>query len=149
MLGFGPHLVFDGYGCPQRRLEDLDGLYRLLDQLPDQIGMTKIMPPYVFRHGEPGESACGVSGFVLIAESHISVHTFPARHYLNADVFSCEPFDVEDAVRALKAAFSPRRVEWKLLDRGKEFPKSLDRSRPIVERDRLVIARSHGLEVSR
>lgn len=149
MVGFGPHLVFDGYGCPQRRLGDLDGLYRLLDQLPGQIGMTKIMPPYVFRHGDPADAAFGVSGFVLIAESHISVHTFPQRRYLNVDVFSCEPFDVENAVRALKTAFTPRRVEWKLLDRGKEFPKSLDRSRGIVERDRLVIAQTHGLEVSR
>jgi S-adenosylmethionine decarboxylase len=139
MLGFGPHLVFDGNGCPRSRLEDLDGLYRLLDQLPDHIGMTKIMPPYVFRHGAPGDPEFGVSGFVLIAESHISVHTFPERRFVNVDVFSCAPFNVEDAVKALKQAFVPRHVEWKLLDRGREFPKSLDRSRGIVERDRIAV----------
>lgn len=149
MLGFGPHLVFDGHGCPAARLGDLDALYRLLDSLPDRIRMTKIMPPYVFRHGIGGRASEGVSGFVLIAESHISVHTFPARKYVNVDIFSCEDFDVEDALLALRQAFAPRRVEWKLLDRGREFPKQIGPTRAIVARDRLLVAREIGLEASR
>ena len=149
MLGFGPHLVFDGFGCPSTRLGDLDALYGLLDSLPDRIRMTKIMPPYVFRHGVAGEASGGVSGFVLIAESHISVHTFPARRFVNVDIFSCEHFDVEDALAALREAFAPRRVDWKLLDRGLEFPKHIGPSRTIVERDRRLVARGLGLEASR
>ena len=148
MLGFGPHLVFDGHGCPASRLGGVESLYRILDGLPDRIGMTKIMPPYVFRHGTPGEASAGVSGFVLIAESHISVHTFPGRRFVSVDIFSCENFDVEDALGALRAAFAPRRVDWKLLDRGREFPKRIGESRAIVARDRRAVARSVGLEVS-
>ena len=149
MLGFGPHLVFDGRGCPAARLGDLDALYGLLDSLPDRIRMTKIMPPYVFRHGATGQASEGLSGFVLIAESHISIHTFPARHFVNVDIFSCEHFDVEDALAALKQEFQPQRVEWKLFDRGREFPKHLERSRAIVERDRRTVARGLGLEAAR
>jgi S-adenosylmethionine decarboxylase len=149
MLGFGPHLVFDGFGCPASRLGDLDALYGLLDSLPEQIRMTKIMPPYVFRHGTSGDRGEGISGFVLIAESHISVHTFPSRSYVNVDVFSCENFDVEDALAAIKRAFAPRRVAWKLLDRGREFPKHVGQSRALVERDRRLVARGIGLEASR
>lgn len=148
-VGFGPHLVFDGTGCPLDRLVNLDELYQLLDGLPDRIHMTKIMPPYVFRHGEPGDPMYGLSGFVLIAESHISLHTFPGRHYVNADIFSCEQFDVEDALAALKSAFAPRQTEWKLLDRGREFPKHIAASRAIVARDRRLVARDLGLEASR
>ena len=149
MLGFGPHLVFDGSGCPSTRLSNLDALYRLLDSLPERIRMTKIMPPYVFRHGVAGDESEGVSGFVLIAESHISVHTFPARRFVSADIFSCESFDVEDALAALREAFAPRRVDWKLLDRGREFPKHIGPSRAIVERHRRLVARGIGLEASR
>ena len=148
-VGFGPHLVFDGFGCPRERLEDLTALYRLLDGLPDRIRMTKIMPPYVFRHGQPEDPAGGLSGFVLIAESHISLHTFPGRGYVNADVFSCETFDVEDALAALREAFAPARVEWKLLDRGREFPKHIAASRAIVNRDRRQVKLRLGLEASR
>ncbi|NOT35628.1 MAG: S-adenosylmethionine decarboxylase proenzyme [Candidatus Eisenbacteria bacterium] len=149
MTGFGPHLVFDAYGCPPDRLGDLQGLYGLLDGLPERIQMTKIMPPYVFRHaGAPGME--GLSGFVLIAESHISIHTFPKRKFINVDIFSCNDFDVEDALRELTGAFSPRRVDWRLLDRGLEFPKNLGDSRQLVEQERRrVSARSMGLGVSR
>jgi S-adenosylmethionine decarboxylase len=149
MNGFGPHLVYDGYGCPSARLEDLQGLYSLLDELPDRIHMTKIMPPYVFRHAVRDGSQ-GLSGFVLIAESHISVHTFPTRKFVNVDVFSCNAIDVEETLNALRDTFTPKRVDWKLLDRGLEFPKSIGDTRMLVERDRrLVAARAMGLGVSR
>ena len=148
-VGFGPHLVFDGHGCPARRLDDLARIYGLLDRLPDQIKMTKIMPPYVFRHGSPGGVDGGLSGFVLIAESHISIHTFPGRRFVNVDVFSCENFDVETVLATLKRAFAPRRVEWKLLDRGREFPKNIGPSRAAVLHDRTTLVREMGLEASR
>jgi S-adenosylmethionine decarboxylase len=130
-------------------LEDLQGLYSLLDELPDRIHMTKIMPPYVFRHAVRDGSQ-GLSGFVLIAESHISVHTFPTRKFVNVDVFSCNAIDVEETLNALRDTFTPKRVDWKLLDRGLEFPKSIGDTRMLVERDRrLVAARAMGLGVSR
>ena len=50
MNGFGPHLMMDGYGCDKKKLHDLNLIYRLLDELPTRIGMTKIMPPYVFKY---------------------------------------------------------------------------------------------------
>ena len=148
-VGFGPHLVFDGSGCPVSRLDDLSRLYTLLERLPDRIHMTKIMPPYVFRHGSPGSAEEGLSGFVLIAESHISMHTFPFRRFVNVDIFSCEDFDVEDTLHALREEFQPQSVEWKLLDRGREFPKHLARSRAVVAHDRRTVARSLGLEALR
>ncbi len=144
--GFGPHLVFDGYGCSSDRLEDMDRIYTLLDSLPARIRMTKIMPPYVFRHATPGRGGDGISGFVLIAESHIAVHTFPRRRFLNVDVFSCQAFDVELVLAALKEVFAPRRIEWKLLDRGLEFPKAIGTARASVLQDRAWVARSLGLE---
>ena len=81
--GFGLHLTLDGYGCSYEQLTNLDLIYQFLDQCPDLIHMTKIMPPYVFKyHGKVPED-WGLSGFVLIAESHISIHTFPDRGYLS------------------------------------------------------------------
>ncbi len=147
--GFGPHLVFDGYGCSPERLGDMAEIYALLDTLPARIRMTKIMPPYVFRHATPGRGGDGVSGFVLIAESHIAVHTFPRPRFLNVDVFSCQTFDVELVLAALKEVFTPRRVEWKLLDRGLEFPKTIGSARAGVMQDRAWVARSLGLEALR
>ena len=148
-MGFGPHLVFHGLRCPASRLEDMDRLYRLLDSLPDRIHMTKIMPPYVLRHTDAAGAVTGYSGFVLIAQSHITVHTFPPRGLVSADIFSCENFDVEDALRALKETFRPQKVDWQLLDRGSEFPRDIAGSRALVEQERRRVASALGLEVLR
>jgi S-adenosylmethionine decarboxylase len=146
-LGFGPHLVFDGRGCPPTRLADLAHLYATLEGLPDRIGMTKIMPPYVFRHSQPGTPE-GLSGFVLIAESHISLHTFPDTGHLHADVFSCRTFSAERVLAELKRAFVPRRAVWRVLDRGSEFPKSIARSRAAVAAQRRAAVMRLGLGVT-
>jgi S-adenosylmethionine decarboxylase len=148
-MGFGPHLIFDGHRCPASRLVHLDRIYEFLEALPERIGMTRIMPPYVFRHAGHGASAGGISGFVLIAESHIGIHTFPDRNFVNADIFSCETFDVQTVLAELKASFAPARMEWKLLDRGREFPKSVGQSRAAAAQERWQVARTLGLEVSR
>ncbi|HEX9240283.1 MAG TPA: S-adenosylmethionine decarboxylase, partial [Candidatus Bathyarchaeia archaeon] len=90
---FGPHLTLDLSECDRRKLSDLSHIYDLLDELPDVIGMHKITPPYTFIY-RPGDnpSEWGVSGFVIIAESHISIHTFPDRNSAFVDIFSCKQF---------------------------------------------------------
>ena len=148
-VGFGPHLVFHGFRCPMARLDHLEHLYRVLDELPERIHMTKIMPPYVLRHDARDGAEIGFSGFVLIAQSHISIHTFPSRGLVNVDVFSCEPFDVEDAIAELQRSFRPRRIEWQLLDRGSEFPRDIAGSRAVVGQERRRVVSALGLEALR
>jgi len=137
-MGFGPHLVLDGYAHQgSTRLGDLELLYTALDELPDRIKMTKIMPPYVFRNGDPSQpESYGLSGFVLIAESHISLHTFPYRRFLNADIFSCHPFDVGQALRYLEETFELESYNHAILDRGTEFPKDLAGARAVTKKQR-------------
>ena len=124
---FGSHLTLDGYGCSRDALADIQAIYQFLDRAPAEIGMTKIMPPHVIEYrpppGRPPED-WGVTGFVIIAESHISIHTFPEFLYLSLDIFSCKPFSTGDATRMVIDQFGIRRVEVNLLDRGLEFPRN-------------------------
>ena len=124
ITGFGQHLTLDGYGCPPEKLSDLDQIYEFLEYCPDRIHMTKIMPPYVFKYFGKVPEDWGVSGFVLIAERHISIHTFPDRGYLSLDIFSCKEFDSQEAVAYVTKLFGVARYEMTLLDRGLEFPKN-------------------------
>ena len=57
-------------------------------------------------------------GFVLIAESHISIHTFPERGYLSLDIFSCKDFDHEQAVDYATELFGIARHEINLVGPG-------------------------------
>ena len=133
------HLVVDGYDGDPLKLQDVDLIARFLDEYPAAIGMTKIVPPLVYTyHGETPED-WGVSGFVLIAESHISIHTFPDRGYVNIDIFSCKDFDPSPSVDDVKAAFSLPEVRVWTLDRGIAFDGNHS-ARPDLsgERSRLV-----------
>ncbi|MYJ73499.1 MAG: adenosylmethionine decarboxylase [Rhodospirillaceae bacterium] len=53
----------------------------------------------------------GVSGVVVLAESHIAIHTWPERGYAAADVFMCGTCDPYRAVAVLQEAFAPGRIE--------------------------------------
>ena len=122
--GFGPHLTIDGYGCDQEKLTDLDLVFTILDELPEMINMNKIMPPYVVRYKGVDPLDWGISGIVMIAESHICIHTFPEKNYVSIDIFSCQPFDVDFAYNYFKKAFNFDKIEKHLVMRGKYFPKT-------------------------
>jgi S-adenosylmethionine decarboxylase len=92
------HLIIDGYGSDSQILQDEEFLHQLLDSYPSMIGMTKISDPIVFKYVGNKPEEWGISGFVVIAESHISFHTFVERCYINIDIFSCRDFDTKQAI---------------------------------------------------
>jgi S-adenosylmethionine decarboxylase len=138
--GFGPHLILDCYGCPKEKLADIDFIFNILDTFPAKIGMTKIMPPYVFKYVGKVPEDWGISGVVLIAESHISIHTFPDKEHAFIDIFSCKDFDTDYARAELLDIFEAAHHEMILLNRGVEFPKNIHRSADLVMKERKAIA---------
>ena len=136
------HLVIDGYGGDSAMLEDADAIYRFLDEYPDAIGMTKITPPHVYTYAGQKPEDVGISGFVLIAESHISVHTFPRRRYVNIDVFSCKEFDTQKALEELKVMFSLEEVRSWTLERGLEYSDPSHAARAVDAERVQIITRS-------
>lgn len=137
---FGPHLILEAYGCPQELLGDLGLISQTLDAYPAQLDMTKIMPPYVFTYKGTVPDDWGVSGVVLIAESHISIHTFPDKGFVTLDIFSCRDFDVDAAIDYFCSVFKPERWDKEVLMRGREFPRSLGRAVSTVENERVRLA---------
>jgi len=68
-----------------------------------------------FHHFSPYS---GVSGVVVLAESHISIHTWPERNYAAIDVFMCGDCDPHDSIPTFKRAFQPESIEVTLHKRG-------------------------------
>ena len=139
---FGPHLILEAYGCPKAALADLSIISQALDAYPEKLDMTKIMPPYVFRYSGAVPEDWGVSGVVLIAESHISIHTFPDKGFVTLDIFSCREFDIQAAIDYFCQIFKPESYEKQVLMRGREFPRSSGRAGRIIEAERVRIAAS-------
>ncbi len=68
-----------------------------------------------FHHFSPYS---GVSGVVVLAESHISIHTWPEKNYAAIDIFMCGDCDPHDALPSIKRAFQPGSVEVQHHKRG-------------------------------
>ena len=111
------HLIIDGFSDKKDILQDEKFIYDLLNAYPAKIGMTKIKDPVVFRYSGVKPQDWGVSGLVFIAESHISLHTFVERKFINIDVFSCKDFDAERIMDDMKKNFSLKRMRSCLVRR--------------------------------
>jgi S-adenosylmethionine decarboxylase len=121
---FGIHVMVDGYGASPERLSDRAYLLSLLYDLPEQLGMHRICEPELVEVGpmNPKDSG-GLSGFVMIAESHISFHTFPKRGFVTADLYTCQAhMDGEKIAQMLKSAFALKDADVFIQKRGMRYP---------------------------
>lgn len=111
------HLIIDGYSDSKEILQDEQFVAHWLENYPPKIGMTKISPPYVVRCVGSNPQDWGISGFIFINESHIAIHTFVERNYVNIDVFSCKDFDTEKVTRDFQDKFQLVKSRTCLIDR--------------------------------
>jgi len=99
----GTHLLLDLWQAS--RLDDIDHIETALRECVEASGATLLH--IHLHHFTPS----GVSGVAVLAESHISVHTWPERGYAAFDVFMCGGVRPEEAVPVLERAFTPGRME--------------------------------------
>lgn len=121
---FGPHLMLDLSGCKKETLSSLKLHFDYLNEIPDLIGMTKITQPYVFPYSGLVPEDKGTTGVIIIAESHLSIHSFEDKGYIFIDIFSCKPFDIEKVIKETIERFQPEDCQIRMERRGLNFPRS-------------------------
>jgi S-adenosylmethionine decarboxylase len=109
----GLHLLIDFWGGEQP--SDLDRVERLLRTAASACGAT-VLDVRVHGFGDGG----GITGVAILAESHISLHTWPERDYIALDIFLCGNRDPKPALEALRLALRPGRVKVSSHCRGAE-----------------------------
>lgn len=121
---FGLHLTVDGYYGNKKRLNDIELIYKFLDELPAKVYMRKLMPPYViYVPPVSKKDTGGISGFVIIAESHVSIHTFPDKGFATIDIYTCKnELNIKTIKNYIKKLFLFKDMEVNLFTRGKNFP---------------------------
>ncbi len=120
---FGLHLTFDGYRGDFATLNNRKKVINFLNSLVKKLRMIKLIGPCVVRvkdnhKKDPG----GYTGFVVIQESHISVHTFPSRGFVSIDVYSCNDFDYKSGASFIKKFFKVKSAETCVIVRGRRYP---------------------------
>jgi len=113
LYALGRHLLLELKNCNEEVLDDLDFLKDCLNEAAIQCGATVVGES--FYHFSP----YGVSGVVNIAESHISIHTWPEYRYAAVDVFTCgESVEPEKAVKLITERLEAKNSSLIELRRG-------------------------------
>ncbi len=107
----GVHLILDLWESD--RLDAPEAIEAALVAAAEAAGATVLSRDFhVFSPNN------GVSGVVVLAESHISIHTWPERRFAAVDIFMCGACDPMKAIPVLKAAFQPERITLQEIKRG-------------------------------
>lgn len=107
----GRHFIIDLFGAS--RLDELETMETALRRAVELAGATLLH--IHLHHFDPNG---GISGVAVLAESHISVHTWPENDYAAFDVFMCGDARPELTVEVFEQAFGPERVGVRELLRG-------------------------------
>jgi len=112
-MTMGTHILANLYGCPKDCMEKADVVLNLLNDVVSEAKLTKV-----------GESAhqfepIGATAIVLLAESHISIHTWPEKDgFAAVDIFTCgNEGDANEAFKVLVDKFKPHHFDKKEVKR--------------------------------
>lgn len=105
------HLMLELYNIERETLSNEPLMRRVLDEYPSRIGMEKVSPVHLYDIETSNPLDAGLSGFVVIAQSHVSLHAWPEYGEVDIDICSCKEFSQEDAIAFAKEIFLTDDVE--------------------------------------
>jgi len=109
----GRHIIAELYGVRKELISNEKTVREIVEEVVREAGLNKVGS--VYKQFNPH----GVTGIVLIAESHISIHTWPEYELVNLDVFTCgDASKAEKAFQLFLEKFKPKSYRHYILDRG-------------------------------
>lgn len=107
------HLLVECLACDVARLDDAPALEAALRRAAEAVGAR------VVGAGFHRFAPQGVTGFLLLEESHLSIHTWPERRYAAVDLFTCGASDPAEALPVLREALGAERLDVLRVARGR------------------------------
>lgn len=119
---FGYHMTMDCYGCDRKAIDSMEVCYNYLDRMTEIMKVHKQSPPFVV-YTDPIKypEKAGISGWVPIVESGISIHTLTPTGFISIDVYSCKKYNVEKVRDFTKKMFKPKEIEEQHFLRGEKY----------------------------
>ena len=109
----GDHILLEFHGCPSYIIADSDKVRHIFLRAA-RISRAHIVDSFFHKFNPHG-----VSGIIVISESHFAIHTWPEYEYAALDLFSCSKnIDLESTIQYLKENLKPKAVSTVELKRG-------------------------------
>ncbi|BBL70115.1 adenosylmethionine decarboxylase [Methylogaea oryzae] len=107
------HMILELYDCEAGQFDDVQWVEQVM------VGAAKAANATIISVSFNKFNPIGISGVVVISESHLTIHTWPEYKYAAIDIFTCgDVLDGDAAVNYLKTAFESDRIDVRRLDRG-------------------------------
>jgi S-adenosylmethionine decarboxylase len=110
----GREWIIDAHGCDASVLCNVECLAALVDRVIAALALTPVVPPVWHTFPAPG----GITGFVLLAESHVACHTFPEFGSICMNVFCCRPRPDVDFAALFREMLGATRTCVQCVDRA-------------------------------
>lgn len=107
----GKNLVIDYYNCDEAVLNNPEAVKKLIHEISAGIEVNIVQEAYHMY------APVGVTGFAIVSESHISIHTWPEYNYLAVDIFSCKDIKVTSVFDALRRWLKHGTYTYRYFDR--------------------------------
>ena len=113
MNTIGKHLIVDMYGCSFKNLDDIEFIKEAMHAAIKEANMTIL--EFSYHKFQPQ----GLTALILLAESHMSIHTHPELGYAAIDIFTCsDQSQPEKAISILKTFLKPEKTKTTHIKRG-------------------------------
>ncbi|OPX18947.1 MAG: adenosylmethionine decarboxylase [Desulfobacca sp. 4484_104] len=114
----GYHLMLELYGCDREKINSHRFLHRAVKNAVKNVGLTNLGSRYYQFQPQ------GVTGFTLLAQSHISLHTWPEYGYLVLDIFTCgDEIQANQLEHHILARIGPCEVKRRVVRKGYQYHK--------------------------
>lgn len=110
----GQHVILDLYGTNHAKLTNPALIESIMQNVATELKAT-VLQSHLHHFGED----LGVTGVLLLAESHMSIHTWPEAGFAAIDIFMCGDKDMNQAIHLFIQAFAPTQHDVKIIQRGK------------------------------
>ena len=119
---FGYHMIMDCYECDRNALDSVEVCYKYLDKITEVMKVHQQSPPFVV-YTDPVKypDKAGISGWIPIVESGVSIHTLTPAAFASIDVYSCKKYNVEKVREFTRNIFKPAEIEEKHFLRGEKY----------------------------
>lgn len=125
-MAVGIHIIADFYGVDKDKITYVEQIKPIFEETVRYAGLTKISSDYYQFKPK------GCSGIVLIAESHLSFHTWPEHELITLDIYTCgDPRQAYLALEFLERSLSPKKTSQMVIERGTEIQEENEKSDPL------------------
>ncbi len=108
----GMHYLAEFHQCPGEIINDTEFLEAAMNRAAEKSGATLVKS--LFHKFSPH----GVSGIIVVAESHFAIHTWPEYGYASVDLFSCGEFDYLSALEHIRHELKAASYTYSVIERG-------------------------------